>query len=294
MVVAATACWGCGTVLSKQVLDRGVAPMTLLVIELAASVLLLGAGVWVLKRRGHLSSVGARLALLGVLNPGVAYALGLWGLTSISASLSVLLWATEPILIVGLAVLLLRERVAAATVAGLLVALVGVALVIYRPGASGALVGVSLTVAAVGACALYTVLTRRLLLDDGSLEVVLVQQLAALGFAVVVALATWVISGSTLGLPSEGSTWALAGASGAVYYGLAFWFFIAGLRGLPASVAGSALPLIPVFGLAGAYLVGDRLAGRQWLGAALVLMAIAAVLRAHRGESRRVRPPRRG
>ena len=280
--------------MSKQVLDRGVAPMTLLVIELVASVLLLGAGVLVLNRRGHLSSVGARLALLGVLNPGLAYALGLRGLTSISASLSVLLWATEPILIMGLAVLLLRERVAAATVAGLLVALVGVALVIYRPGASGELVGVSLTVGAVGACALYTVLTRRLLLDDGSLEVVLVQQLAALGFAVVVALTTWAISGSTLGLPSEASTWALAGASGAVYYGLAFWFFIAGLRGLPASVAGSALPLIPVFGLAGGYLVGDRLAGRQWLGAALVLMAIVAVLRAHRGESRRVTPPRRG
>ena len=37
-----------------------------------------------------------RLAALGVLNPGVAYALGLIGLTSITASLSVLLWALEP------------------------------------------------------------------------------------------------------------------------------------------------------------------------------------------------------
>jgi drug/metabolite transporter (DMT)-like permease len=34
LLVAATACWGCGTVLSKQVLDRGVAPLTMLALEL--------------------------------------------------------------------------------------------------------------------------------------------------------------------------------------------------------------------------------------------------------------------
>ncbi len=44
-----------------------------------------------------------------------------------------------------------------------------------------------------------------------------------------------------------------------VYYGLAFWFLVAGLRGVPASIAGSFFPLIPVFGLAAGYLAGDRL-----------------------------------
>jgi drug/metabolite transporter (DMT)-like permease len=41
LLVAATACWGCGTVMSKQVLDRGVAPLTLLAVELTASAFLL-------------------------------------------------------------------------------------------------------------------------------------------------------------------------------------------------------------------------------------------------------------
>jgi drug/metabolite transporter (DMT)-like permease len=58
-----------------------------------------------------------------------------------------------------------------------------------------------------------------------------------------------------------------------VYYGFAFWFFVGGLRGVPASVAGSFLPLIPVFGLAAGYLLGDRLLDRQWVGAVLVILA---------------------
>ena len=281
LLVAATACWGCGTVLSKQVLDRGVAPLTLLAIELVASSLLLWLGTLVLGLRLTWSATLRRLAALGILNPGFAYALGLLGLVTIDASMSVLLWATEPILIMLLAVLLMRERVAAATVVAVAVALIGVLLVLYRPGASGDAIGIALTIGAVTACAFYTVLTRRLLLDDSSLAVVLLQQLAALAFALVVASIAWAIGTADLGLPADSATWALAAASGMVYYGLAFWFFVGGLRGVPASIAGSFFPLIPVFGLAAGYVVGDRLTDRQWLGASLVVVATAAATAYH-------------
>ena len=281
LIVLATACWGTGTVLSKQVLDRGVAPLTLLAIELVASTMLLGLGALVLGVRPNWSPAHARLALLGVLNPGIAYALGLLGLVTITASLSVLLWATEPVLIMLLAVLLLRERIAAATMIAVAIALVGVVLVLYRPGASGDAIGISLTVGAVSACAFYTVLTRRLLLDDSSLEVVLVQQVAALGFAVALAGTCWTMGITNLGIPADLATWGLAAASGMVYYGLAFWFFVGGLRGVPASVAGSLFPLIPVFGIAAGYLVGDRLSDQQWVGAALVVAATGAAAAYH-------------
>ncbi|KRF20596.1 hypothetical protein ASG90_18655 [Nocardioides sp. Soil797] len=276
LLVAATACWGCGTVLSKQVLHRGVAPLTLLAVELAASALLLLFAMLLLRVRLTSSPAMVKLAVLGVLNPGLAYALGLLGLVSITASMSVLLWATEPILIMLLAVLVLRERIALATAAAVATAMVGVLLVIYRPGASGDVMGVALTVAAVSACAFYAVLSRRLLLDDSSLAVVLVQQVAALCFAIVIAGIAAAIGAAELGLPDDLATWALAAASGMVYYGFAFWFFVGGLRGLPASVAGSFLPLIPVFGLAAAYVLGDRLIDRQWVGAVLVILAAAA------------------
>ncbi len=281
LLVAATACWGCGTVLSKQVLDRGVAPLTLLAIELAASSLLLWLGTLVLGLRVTWSATLGRLAALGILNPGFAYALGLLGLVTIDASMSVLLWATEPMLIMLLAVLLLRERVAAATIVAVAVALVGVLLVLYRPGASGDAIGIGLTMGAVTACGFYTVLTRRLLLDDSSLVVVLVQQSAALVFALAITGLAWAVGAADLGLPATSATWALAAASGVVYYGLAFWFLVGGLRGVPASIAGSFFPLIPVFGLAAGYLAGDRLLERQWLGATLVVAATAAATGYH-------------
>ncbi len=281
MLVAATACWGCGTVLSKQVLDRGVAPLTLLAIELSASCLLLLVSSALVRSTSTWSPSLLKLALLGILNPGLAYALGLLGLVSISASLSVLLWATEPILILLLAILVLHERVAAATVVALAAAIVGVLLVVYRPGADGDARGVALTVAAVSACACYTVLTRRLVLDDSSLTVVLAQQVVALIFALVSVGVALLWGLTDLALPTDLTTLALAVASGALYYGFAFWFFVSGLRGVPASVAGALLPLIPVFGLTAAYAAGDRLEGRQWLGASVVVLATAAAVVRH-------------
>ena len=281
LLVAATACWGCGTVLSKQALDRGVAPLTLLAVELAASVLLLLLATLLVGVRVASSPSLVKFALLGLLNPGLAYALGLLGLASITASMSVLLWATEPVLILVLAVLVLRERIAPATGVAVAAAMAGVLLVVYEAGASGSTIGVAWTMAAVMACALYAVLTRKLLLDDSSLAVVLVQQVAALCFAAVVAGVAAALGAAELGLPQGPGTWLLAAASGAVYYGMAFWCFVSGVRGLPASAAGSVLPLVPVFGLAAGHLVGERLGDRQWVGAALVVLAAVAAARTH-------------
>jgi drug/metabolite transporter (DMT)-like permease len=201
-----------------------------------------------------------RLASLGVLNPGIAYALGLIGLTTITASMSVLLWALEPVSILLLAAVVLREHIPAARVAAVAAAIGGAMLVVYRPGATGDAVGITLTVISIGFCALYAVLTRRLLLDDSALTVVLAQQVAALLFAI--ALATVISLGGGPGWDLGGhpaADWWAATASGVLYYGLGFWFFVTGLRKVPAPVAGSFLPLIPAFGLAAGYLVGERL-----------------------------------
>lgn len=277
MLVAAAACWGTGTVATKQVLDD-VAPLTLLPSQLLASTLfllaVLGASRTRMKRTPQLS----RLAVLGMLNPGLAYAFGLLGLASITASLSVLLWAAEPILILVFAVLLLRERLPAAQVAGMGAALVGVLLVVYEPGAAGDAVGVCLTLAAVAACALYTVGSRHLLVDDASLPVALLQQVAALCLAaVLVAVAALLGEVAWNDWPVTAPAWGGAALSGVLYYGLAFWLYLSGLRFVPASVAGTFLPLIPVFGIAAALIVGERLSDRQWIGAAVVVAAVSLV-----------------
>ena len=151
-----------------------------------------------------------RLAALGVLNPGLAYALGLVGLTTITASLYVLLWATEPVVILLLAALVLREYIPTALAASVAVAVLGVLLVVYQPGATGDAAGITLTLVSVGFCAVYTVLTRRLLLDDSSLSVVLAQQVAALVFAIVLASVVDLFGGTG---------WDLSGLSATAWLG---------------------------------------------------------------------------
>lgn len=277
MLVAAAACWGVGTVITKQVL-ADVAPLTLLPIQLAASCVFLMVVAQVSRTPVTWSPQLRRLGALGVLNPGLAYALGLLGLTSISASMSVILWATEPVLIVALAVVLLHDRVPRGLVVTMAVAVAGVLLVVYRPGAAGAGVGMALTIGAVAACALYTVLARRLLLDDAALTVALVQQMAALAFALLLAAVGQAVAGDAWNVSSlSAGVWLGAAASGVLYYGLAFWFYLTGLRQVSASVAGVFITLVPVFGVSAGYLVGERLSARQWVGAAIVLVAVAVV-----------------
>ncbi len=276
-LVAAAACWGTGTVASKQVVDD-VAPLTLLPMQLAASCIFLLVIAMVRRESFAWTPPVRRLAALGILNPGIAYALGLIGLTTVTASMSVLLWALEPVAIMLLAALVLREHIPFALAAAVALAIAGVLLVVYQPGATGDAVGITLTVVSVGFCALYTVLTRRLMLDDSSLNVVLAQQAVALTFAVTLASVVELAGGTGWDLDGlHPGIWLGAAASGVLYYGLGFWFFLTGLRHVPASYAGSFLPLIPVFGVAAGYLVGERLEPRQWLGALIVVAATLAI-----------------
>jgi drug/metabolite transporter (DMT)-like permease len=108
-LVLAAACWGIVTVITKHVLAN-IPPLTLLVVQLAISVSFLWILVFVQRLRLPQRRDIVRLGSIGILNPGLAYTLGLLGLTRTTASMSSLLWAAEPILILVLAWLILRER----------------------------------------------------------------------------------------------------------------------------------------------------------------------------------------
>jgi len=277
LLILAAMCWGGGTALSKEAVGE-VPPVTLLTAQLAVSV---GFLTLIGRRSGAepgFRGTDRRLARLGLLNPGLAYALSLLGLSQVTASLSVLLWAGEPVLILVLAVLLLRERPGLALVVLSAVALGGLALVAWDPAASGAIPGIALTLAGVACCALYTVGSRRWLSDVAStLDVVAAQQRWALAFAVVL-LGVAASAGAQVA-PTAVSPLGIAStvASGLLYYGLAYWCYLGGLRAVPASVAAASFYLIPVFGVAAALPLGDRLSAGQWVGAAVVVGAVAAI-----------------
>ena len=276
----AAACWGFGTVVSKAAIEE-IPPLSLLPIQLVASLAVLALLVrWrgIPLRDGSASPI---LGRLGVLNPGLAYALSLLGLASITASLSVMLWAIEPLLILFLAGSFLRERIGASLVGLSLVAVVGMLLVIYQPGSTGSPVGVLLTIAGVACCAAYTVVTRRWLATaDSTAQVVVAQQAYALAFALALVAAIWLLGGAVRPESVSAAGWASAIFSGILYYGLAYWLYLSGLRHVPASVAGVSFYLIPVFGVTGGFLLlGERLDPSQWIGVVTVLTATLMILR---------------
>jgi len=275
LLIAAAGAWGLGTVLSKYALG-GYDATVLLPFQLLVSVLLLLAFVSFSSAPIRGIRQPGRIALLGVLNPGVAYALGLLGLARIDASVSVIIWATEPVLIVLMAFVFLRETIAGYAVACLAAATVGVLLIVGGPSSATSIVGVALTLAAVLACALYSILLRRMHLSDGTLSVVFVQQVAALTFAVVVAAVDGVMR-LPMQAPTSLQTLSVV-VGGGMYYAIAFLFYVAGLRRTSAAYAGMFLTLIPVFGLVfSGLLLGETLGGRQALGAVLVISAMGAL-----------------
>jgi drug/metabolite transporter (DMT)-like permease len=277
-LILAAASWGFGTVVSKRAVEE-IPPLPLLAIQLGVSAAVLAVLTRWRRSPSGRSGVPPRLARLGLLNPGLAYGLSLIGLVSISASLSVLLWATEPLMILVLARPVLGERLGAEIVALSAVAVAGIALVVSDPVASVSLPGVALTLAGVACCAVYAVAARRWVGSaESTLEVVAAQQLHAFGVAVpVVGIA--ILTGATQ-LPVAISTlgWASAVASGVLYYAVAYWLYLFALRVLPASLAATSFYLVPVFGVGGGgLLLHEGFEPRQWAGAAVVVVALAII-----------------
>lgn len=281
-LLMAAACWGVGGVMSKRALAE-VQPLTLLVIQLTVSVLFLWAIVFVQRSRPPNRSEIVRLGLMGLLNPGLAYTFTLMGLTFTSVSVSALLWASEPILILGLAAAILRERLTLPLMMCSLLAISGVVLVAGFDGGidnERAALGTLIILTGVGCCALYTVLMRRVTSALDPVMLIALQQTAALIWALAIWPAEATQIETTVLATIHLSGWAWAAASGIVYYALAFWFFIAGLKNVPASLAGFFLNLIPIFGLTtAAAILGERLSITQWIGAGLILAAAAGLLR---------------
>lgn len=277
-IVSACLCWALGTILSKTLLSS-FPPVTILVFQLTPSVIALWLAVVLTRSRAPSARLLPAIALLGLLNPGWAYTLSMFGLAETSASVATLLWAFEPILILGLAWAFLGEQVDRQLVALVALATSGVLLVSGLLGASATMApGSVLILAGVLCCAIYTILARNL--DADPLFTVAVQQSAALGWV----LAIWPFELRSVDLSSIATIpfrdVASIILSGLLYYALAYWFYLHALRSMAASVAGSFFNLIPVFGVMGSFFfLGERLALSQWLGAVLIVGAALTVLR---------------
>lgn len=280
--ILSAACWGSATVMSKGVLEH-MPPMTLLAVQLTASITVLWLAVLVLRSRVRFDRPTRRASLSGLLEPGLAYTFGIVGLALTTASSAALIGAAEPLLILLLAWLILKERIGAPILSLAAIATLGLVLVV-APDAVGltgqsSLVGDALILVGTIFAAIYVIATRRLVSTIEPLPLSALQHSVGLAWTLGVLAVALVAGLATLGLGGLSlPVLVLAAASGVIQYALAFWLYLFALQSLPANIAGFYLTLIPVFGIAAAFVfLGEALSGPQWIGAALIIASAGAV-----------------
>ncbi|WP_321911969.1 DMT family transporter [Burkholderia cepacia] len=278
--VLAALCWGSATVMSKGALSR-FAPVSLLVIQLTASVTVLWGMVW-LRRPPTVSWKDvARFGGLGLLEPGLAYLLGLTGLASTEASGATLIQASESVMIVVASAILFRERPTGRFVVLSLIALCGLLLAlgaVTSDATTDGIAGTLLIFAGTASAAIYVVLSGKYATKIDPTYIVAWQQTVALIFAIVMLPVEWSLQPASQILPVGAGVWVLACVSGIVQYALAFSLYMTALKSVSANTAGSFLNLVPLIGLAGAFVfLREELSTIQLIGAAVTIVAVTLI-----------------
>lgn len=274
-----------GAVLSKILLSSGVgdnappSPIAILALQLFGGIVFLMFMCVLRGRRRTSLSQWKRPAwagaILGVGSIGTICALDL-----ISASEASLVFATQPVVVLGLAWLLLKERVSTAVILLCLGAVAGVTLTIAGEAsttAPGRAAGLSFAALSTFCAALYTVWMRGLNATQDLPTALIVVQCVACLIALSGLGTAWFVNAAGV---SAGDLPTIFGAiaSGGIYYGAAFYIYLVGLKTTQASTAGVYLSLVPVFTIAMAHAVlGETLSALQWVGAGIVITAVSAV-----------------
>jgi drug/metabolite transporter (DMT)-like permease len=265
-----------------------VKPADLVAIELSgAAAALFSVGLL----RGRIRRVGARRNFaLGALMPGLAFVLGDLGLSRTSASAGSLLFAADIPMSVLLSVVVLREALRGRAVVALVLGLSGSAIVALGNGGGGTstTIGNLLVLSSVGASSAFLVVTRKYNDDDGLNASAWQTFGAAVCTSPFVAFGWW-HSGSNLPTAGwEGWGYGLAVLASTAVAGVAFnW----GISRVPGVRASQLLNLTPVVGLLSALLVLDeRPAPWQYVGGAVILLAVVILVRSVESSGESVAP----
>jgi drug/metabolite transporter (DMT)-like permease len=277
--------WATTFVVSADALDTtSPAVLTVLRFLMAAAVLL----PLTLRRRGLGRALrSGTAALLGLTGVAAYYGLQNLGLLYTTAGTAALLQAVLPVATAALAVGVLRERLTAASAAGLALATAGVAMV----GASGARFdgGAVLVVLGVLAYAVYTVVLRRF--GDRAAEgipdaaaardpVALAGATAVWGVVFLLPWQAWELLSGTAALPSGTSAVLATAYLGVVASGATLLLWTYGATRVPASVSGVLTAAIPALGYAMAVAAGEPGTWGKTFGGILAVAGAAIAARA--------------
>jgi DME family drug/metabolite transporter len=221
----------------------------------------------------------AKAALLGAAMAAyqVCY---FWAVPRTGVALTALLAiCSAPLMIAAGAALTLKERPSPATVAALLLAVAGTAMVLVGPPADGAAApGFTAGAFTAGACAalgaglsyaVYAVTAKGLLHRAAPLP------LAGLTFTLAAVLLTPVLALTRDATAQLAAGWPLLLYLGVVPTAAAYVVFGVGLRRVTVTTAGIATLLEPLTAATlGVFVFGERLGAVGWVGAALLLWAL--------------------
>jgi O-acetylserine/cysteine efflux transporter len=266
-LVVASVLWG-GAVTGTKYALGGFGPVTLLSIELVAATAVLWAALVV---RGYRPPGCWWLpAVLGLLEPALAYLGDTFGLSLTSAVHGAVINGLESALVVVLAALLLREAVTRAAVLAVLAALGGLVVLAGAGEGRGVAAGDLLVAGGVLCASLYTVVAKRF--DDGSdvLSLTAWQFTTATAVALPVAMTRWA-AGSELPPAAAPRFWLAAVLVGVAGFGVSFLLFNLVIVRVDAGWAAVVLNLIPVFALTSAVIfLREGLTAGDAIGAVLI------------------------
>lgn len=276
LITLAAVSWGTtGAVTTVLVARAGATPLVIGAVRMVIGAALLVAAARLAGRVAGASTADRwRCAAAGVFNAGfqAAYFTSVT-LTGIAITALIAI-CSAPILIAALAAVLLGERPSARVVVSLALGVGGTTLLVVGPRAAGGAsphfaAGVAFALAAGLAYALYVVVAKAAVARMAPLRV------AAWTFTTAaVVMAPALLHEGTVRQVALGWPWLLY--LGAVTTAGAYAAYTIGLRHVPAAAAGVAALLEPLTAtLLGIALFGERLGPGGWLGALLLLAALA-------------------
>ena len=189
-----------------------------------------------------------------------------------SIAISTAVYNVQPFMLVGLAALLLGERITLAKLAWLGVAFLGMLAIVsaHGDGATGEnyLLGIALALGAALLYALAALIVKRLAGTPPHL-IALVQLLT--GILMLAPLASYQ-------LPEQPQAWASLAALGILHTGVMYMLLYSAIQKLPTALTGALSFIYPIAAIFVDWLAfGHRLSPLQWLGVAAILLAAAGM-----------------
>jgi drug/metabolite transporter (DMT)-like permease len=271
-------CWGVGVTLTKVALSE-IPATTLLIIQLASSVLFLSTLCYLKNRKFPFSWSHLKQGVAGIFEPALAYMVGIFGLQMTSASNVTLIGSSEVILTLIFAAIFLGEGLtwlklllAGVSGSGMLLLLLEDTQGIHPSSLIGDLLILLSTLFAV--C--YVLLSKKQIETSTPLQLTASQQLVGLMMTVFCfGLLSTIAPGYEINAAGISvQFWGLAIVAGIMQYALAFLLYLIALQDVPVSHAAFYVALIPVFGVGSAViLIGEQPSLAQWVGGLLVILS---------------------